>query len=286
MDVGYEILLLVTLSCMFVLGFIGFKLFEFIKIPAPALTGSLFTNAIATSMGANWVNIPIEINIFLQILIGIMIGSQFNNDKIKQIKNLALPGLIVALWMVIVGLGLGFLIAKLTNIDLGTALFSAAPGGLSEMSILAITYKLDVPKVVMFQFLRIVVVYFTVPIMAFRFHNTLDNKSNLECIISNVDNKSNKEEYHLAFTFLIGTLSGFIAWKIGIPAGGIIGPIFVVGGFRCINYKIKALPKKYIAFAQIGLGASLGLTFTPDVAKSLLDLIGISTLFTLIMSIN
>lgn len=56
-------------------------------MPVPALTGSLVVNAIVTSLGANWSEIPVLIVVLLQIMIGIMIGMQFNREKIKNDKD-------------------------------------------------------------------------------------------------------------------------------------------------------------------------------------------------------
>jgi uncharacterized membrane protein AbrB (regulator of aidB expression) len=79
-----------TIIFVFVSGYLGYLLFKRIKMPAPGLTGSLAANAIAASLGIEFEVIPIQVNFLLQALIGIIVGSQFNREKIKQIKSLAL----------------------------------------------------------------------------------------------------------------------------------------------------------------------------------------------------
>jgi len=277
---------LITLFLVFLIGFIGYHIFRFFNMPASALTGSLVANAVVTSLGAKWADIPILVIVFLQAMIGIMMGARFSKDRIKQIKRLAFPGLLVALWMVVFGLLLGFFISKFTKLDIGTALFGAVPGGMTEMSVLAMMYNLDVPKVILFQFLRVVVIYFTVPIMASFFHKNTCNHNDIT--ITKDFNKTiyDNKEHHIFLTLAMGVLSGYAFWKLKIPAGAIIGSLIVVGGLKSYGIKLKSLPKQCIVFTQIGLGAFLGLTFTPYVAQTLTDMLFISLIFTFITTAN
>ena len=275
-----ELSLGLTLILVYIIGYLGYILFKRFKIPAAGLTGSLAANAIASLLGVNFAEIPTCINILLQISIGIIAGSQFGKERNKQIKLLALPGILAALWALAVGLFLGFLIYILTDIDIGTTLFAAAPGGMSEMSMLAKMYGLDVPIVVLFQFLRIIMVYFSIPLVVSYFAKRSDSNTK---IIFNKDSKVKleygKKRYPLFFTIIIGLVAGFIAWKINIPGGAIIGSLFAVGACRSLGVNLKTMPKRYISIYQIGLGASLGLAFTPEVASSISGMLGITVLF-------
>lgn len=275
-----------TITATFLLGCVGYYIFNAIHMPAPGLTGALVINAIVTSLGAPWSKLPIGIILVLQIMIGIMIGSQFNKEKFKQIKKLAIPGLVVGLWMILTGLILGFAIAKLTNIDIGTALFSAVPGGLTEMSVLAMAYHLDVPKVVLFQFLRVVGVYLTVPLMASHYCKG-NMKSKKEAVVTKEEcSLEIKKEMNIFYTVILGGLSGYIAWILKIPAGAIIGPMLIIGGLRTYGCQLKALPRKSIISAQIGLGAFLGLTFTKEVAGTMIRMLPVSLFFTFLILAN
>lgn len=281
-----ELSLLTTIISVTVIGYLGYLLFRKVKMPAAGLTGSLFANAVITALGVKWASLPIALNIFLQTIIGVMIGSQFNKEKIKQIKKLALPSLLVGLWMITIGLCIGYLIANISDIDIGTALFSAVPGGMSEMSVLAMMYGLNVPIVVLFQFLRIVMVYFTVPIIAKYLNSKVNEPSEKDVINCTSSELNGNKEYNVILTILIGVLAGYTGWILNIPGGTIIGSLIAVGGLRSSGVKLKALPKKYVVAAQIGLGTTLGITFTPEVAKSLTDMLGMTILFSFIIVLN
>lgn len=275
-----ELSLGLTLILVYIIGYFGYLLFNRFKIPAAGLTGSLAANAAVNLLGVNFAVLPVWIGVLLQIAIGITAGSRFSKEKNKQIKALALPSIISAFWAVTIGLSLGFLIYILTDIDIGTALFASAPGGISEMSAVAMMYDFDVPTVVLFQFLRIIMVYFSIPLVASYFSKRSDG--NTKIIFdkkSTVNNENENKCYPLIYTILIGAAAGIIAWKISIPGGAIVASLVAVGVCKSLGVNLKPMPKNYISIYQIGLGASLGLTFTPEVASSISGMLGIIVLF-------
>ena len=276
-----------TLILIYIIGYLGYIIFKKIKIPAAGIAGSLAANAAVSLLGVNFAELPAFINVLFQISIGIIVGSQFSKERNKHIKALALPSLLAAFWAVAVGLVLGFLLYILADIDIGTAFFAAAPGGMSEMSALAIMYGFDVPTVVLLQFLRIVMVYLSIPLVVSYFAKKSNGSTK---IVLNKDNVVNPEceekSYPLMFTIFIGAVAGFLAWKINIPGGAIVGSLVTVGACKALGVRLKAMPKKHISIYQIGLGASLGLAFTPEIASSISGMIGIIVLFSFLTVLN
>lgn len=282
-----ELSLGLTLILIIIIGYLGYLLFKRFKIPAAGLTGSLAANAAASLLGVNFAELPVWIGILLQISIGIMAGSQFSKEKNKQIKALALPSIVSSFWAVAIGLFLGFLIYILTDIDIGTALFAAAPGGMSEMSAIAMMYGFAVPTVVLFQFLRIIMVYFSIPLVASYFSKSSDGNTKIIYDKNCAVNHENVNKcYPLIFTILIGAAAGLLAWKINIPGGAIIGSLIAVGACKSFGVNLKPMSKNHISIYQVGLGATLGLTFTPEVAGSIFGMLGITLLFTFLTVIG
>lgn len=282
-----ELSLGTTLILIYIIGYIGYIIFKKIKIPAAGIIGSLVANAAVSLLGVNFAELPVFISVLLQITIGIIAGSQFSKERNKQIKALGLPSLLAAFWAVAVGLILGFLLFILADVDIGTAFFAAAPGGMSEMSSLAMMYGFDVPTVVLLQFLRIAMVYFSIPLVASYFAKKSDGSTK---IVFNKENGVNPEceekSYPLIFTIFIGATAGLVAWKTNIPGGAIVGSLVAVGACKSSGVNLKTMPKKHISIYQIGLGASLGLTFTPEVASSISGMLGIIVLFSFLTVLN
>ena len=59
---------------------------------------------ITSVAGVPWDTVPSYINLFFQVLIGVMIGARFNQDTVRLLRALVLPAVIVAGWMIITGL--------------------------------------------------------------------------------------------------------------------------------------------------------------------------------------
>lgn len=139
-------------------GFIGIKL----KIPAGALVGAMASVAIYniyTGQGS----IPMNFKLIAQIVVGGMIGLNFTMDTVKGLKELLVPSLILVLGLTVFSIFLGFIIYKLTGLDLVTALFSCSPGGLADMTIISEAYGAETPKVALLHLMRLITVITILP---------------------------------------------------------------------------------------------------------------------------
>lgn len=142
-------------------GLIGFKL----KIPAGTLIGSLIAVSLFNIFTGN-AHIPGQFKIIAQIILGGIIGLSINMEALKGLKSLIIPGLILVSILFVFSVVSGLIIAKITGMDLYTALFSCSPGGLSEMSIIADSYGADISKVALIHLIRIMSVILFFPIIA------------------------------------------------------------------------------------------------------------------------
>lgn len=141
-------------------GVIGIKL----KIPAGALIGAMIFVGIyniVTGQG----NIPINMKILAQIIVGGMIGLNFNMETVYGLKDLIVPALILVLGLTVFSIFLGFIISKLTGLDLITALFSCSPGGLTDMTLIAEEYGAETPKVALMHLMRLITVITVLPVV-------------------------------------------------------------------------------------------------------------------------
>lgn len=139
-------------------GLIGLKL----KIPAGTLIGSMIFVAVFNISTGNG-EISRYIKIMAQIALGAVIGLNFTMDAIIGLKKLIVPAFILIISLMVFCVGLGILISKLSGLDLKTALFSCAPGGLTDMAIIAEAYGAIVPSVVLFHLMRVITVIIILP---------------------------------------------------------------------------------------------------------------------------
>jgi len=141
-------------------GYVGIKL----KIPAGAMIGAMVFVAIyniKTSQGY----IPRDFKLVAQVVVGAMLGLNFNMESILALKKLILPSIVLVVGLTVFSLLLGILIHKITGLDLVTALFSSSPGGLTDMSLLSEAYGAQTHVVALMHLIRLTTVITIFPIL-------------------------------------------------------------------------------------------------------------------------
>jgi len=152
--------LLGTLLVAFIGGWAGIRF----RVPAGAMIGSLVAVAIYnyfSQMGY----MPANLKIIGQIIIGGTIGMNFNKSSLAEMKQVFLPAIASVFILLTVGMIAGYVLHKVTGIDLVTALLGTSPGGLTDMSILAASYEADTITVSSIHLIRIFSVIFLMPII-------------------------------------------------------------------------------------------------------------------------
>lgn len=274
-----------SLMLLFLLGYLGYWIFRFFRIPGGAITGSLLLVAVLTGLGVRWGDIPQNFNTFFQVVLGIVVGCKFDREAVPRIKSLIVPSLFVTVSMVGSCLAVGILLAKITGVEPGTALYASMPGGLAEMSLLAMERNLNAPVVTLFQYMRVLAIYISVPLIALRYNQGVKEAAagSAAAPEAGEDKKSEARMSQILITLVIGGFGGFTAKAIGVPVGGLLGAMTVVGLLRTLGVALRPLPRRLVIFAQIGLGVYLGTTFTPEVVATLHRLLIPTAIFSVVI---
>jgi membrane AbrB-like protein len=141
-------------------GFIGFKF----KIPAGALIGAMILVAIYNIFLGKG-KMPADFKIIAQVIVGALIGLNFTRESISGLKELIGPALIIVAGLMISCVIIGILVAKFAGVDLVTALFSSAPGGLTDLALISEAYGADMSKVALLGLARMVSVVTALPLI-------------------------------------------------------------------------------------------------------------------------
>jgi membrane AbrB-like protein len=152
--------IIITLIIAGIGGFIGIKL----KIPAGALIGAMISVAL-TNIFYGKGEIPANFRLIAQIIVGGMIGLNFSKESVCGLKNLIGPALIMVVGLLVSCIILGLLIWKLTGLNLITALFSSAPGGLTDMALISEAYGADISKVALLHLVRLISLITVLPVI-------------------------------------------------------------------------------------------------------------------------
>ncbi len=267
-----------SLIFIFILGYSGYRIFTLLRIPLGAVGSSLVTLAIVTSQGFECVELHGHVITILQVIIGVTIGCRFKKTHIPIMKSLFVPGLISSIWMVLICLAVGIILAEITELDLGTALYSSVPGGLSEIGLLALSFDLSVPVVTLIQFIRVVSIRMSLPLVVLHFNHWFNGDSKRkyrwdnskrspikETVRLNSTNKENVQIKDVLLLLIFGSLGGFSAKHLGVPVGGLLGSMVMIGVLNIAGVPLKVLPRWLIHSTQIITGGYLGTTFVPEI---------------------
>ncbi len=133
-------------------------------VPAGALIFSMVGVA-AWNLLAERAYMPVKFKQFAQICAGILIGESITVEVIKNLRYTIIPAVIMMLCLLVIVIGLAWILHKTSGLDFPTALFSCAPGGASDLALLAEDFGASTPKVSIIQTLRVVCVVVFYPII-------------------------------------------------------------------------------------------------------------------------
>ncbi|QPA32206.1 AbrB family transcriptional regulator [Thermaerobacillus caldiproteolyticus] len=132
-------------------------------IPAAYVVGPLAATAMIHVSGIELPALPAWLIVFAQISVGMNMGNRITVEDIKLGGKFGWVYFLLALLLIALSLGCGYVFAKLTNLPLATALLSLAPGGLVEMVLTAQSVGGDPSIVSSLQFIRLLLVIIVVP---------------------------------------------------------------------------------------------------------------------------
>jgi uncharacterized protein len=153
-------LLLVDAVMLFALGWIGWRLADRLGLAGAPLVGPMVLSGLAHAFGLTTAKIPQEVLIFAQITLGILLGAQFRGLTWREFSSTMAWGAGFSLVLVIATGVVALVISALTGIDSTTVLLAYAPGGQTEMNLLAYILKLDVAFTALHHLLRLAIVIF------------------------------------------------------------------------------------------------------------------------------
>ncbi|RKL69312.1 hypothetical protein CR203_04605 [Salipaludibacillus neizhouensis] len=141
---------------------LGFRFKEF--IPAGVMIVPLVTTGLLNISPLEIPQVPAWLFLAAQLSVGIGLGKNISLNDLRAAGKYGFVFAGLAVWLILIGLGLGFVLAFITSMDLPTAMLSMAPGGLVEMVLTASIVGGDPAIVTSLQLTRILIIVVCVPI--------------------------------------------------------------------------------------------------------------------------
>jgi uncharacterized protein len=150
--------LLVDGLMLVALGWAGFKLAKAVGLAGAPLIGPMLLSGVAHALGWTAAKVPIEVLIFAQVTIGILLGSQFRGLTFNEFRTTMTWGAAFSVILIAVSLVVAVLVSWGTGFDPTAVLLAYAPGGQTELNLVAYILHLDVAYTALHHLLRLGIV--------------------------------------------------------------------------------------------------------------------------------
>ena len=261
---------IVAVFIAILIGTIGGLIFAIIKLPLPWMLGAMVFVTIAAVSGVP-VFLPFILRQSMVVFIGVLLGSQFTPELFDQISSWLISVIAMLFYGIIVMFLVLSYLKKFGNYDPITAYFSAAPGGLNDMTIIGGEMGGDDRIIALTQASRVLLVVMTIPFL-FRIFGGYEAPAGL---------LPEGQGFDLPFRewCIIGicvTLGPFIAKKLRLPAAFLLGSLILTAIAHIAGWSSSSPPIGLVAAAQIILGTAIGCRFTGTDYEEIIRVIKIS----------
>ena len=153
---------IVVLGACAVVGVVAGRL---IRLPAYRLSGPLLASAIVHAAGLNESAPPWEVVTAAQVVIGSAIGARFAGVSMRRMLGLMAAALVSTLLMLAATVSFALVLAPATGLDWRSIVLAYAPGGLAEMSLIALSLGIETAFIATHHVIRIALIVVAAPLV-------------------------------------------------------------------------------------------------------------------------
>ncbi len=226
---------------------------EFFYVPLAWFLGPMLITSLASLTGFK-TEMPRLVLSSTLILLGLYIGNYIDKSLFSQIHQWAWTSLIMLLYIVLSVLIVSKYLQKFSKYDKKTSVFSAAPGALGPLMILAEDEKSDLSQVATSHLIRLIIIITVFPFIVNSFYEIDEARIVDEVIVD-------QNIYDLIILIISSIILIFLFDKLKIPAALLAGTLFASGFFQISELASYKLPSNIINYCLLILGSSVGCRF-------------------------
>lgn len=136
----------------------GTALSTVVKSPTALFLGPLVVSAIVHGSGWTKFQAPSELVITAQLIIGLSLGCRFAGARVRDIGRSLLLSLGASMLLLSVAAAFAWVVSMLLHLDMLGLLLAYSPGGVAEMSLVALALHIDTALVVVHHLVRVFLV--------------------------------------------------------------------------------------------------------------------------------
>jgi len=227
---------------------------DFFDIPLAWFLGPMLATSIASLFGLN-IKMPKLVLSTILILLGLYIGNYIDKSLFSQMHQWAWTSLIMLIYIIISVLIVSKYLQKFSKYERKTSIFSAAPGALGPLMILAEDEKkTDLSQVATSHLIRLIIIITVFPFIVNSFYDAESLK------ISEVISKD-QNIIHLIVLIISSIFLILIFDKIKIPAALLSGTLLASGILQISEIATYKFSANIVDYCLLILGASVGCRF-------------------------
>ena len=226
---------------------------DFFHIPLAWFLGPMLITSLASLMGLK-IKMPRLVLSSVLILLGLYIGNYIDKSLFNQMHQWILTSLIMLFYIIISVLIVSKYLEKFSQYEKKTSIFSAAPGALGPLMILAEDEKTDLSQVATSHLIRLIIIITVFPFIVNSFYDV----DGLKISKTVIENQSLSHLFILIFGSII--LIYFFD-KLKIPAALLSGTLVASGSLQMAEIATYQMSSDIIDYCLLVLGASVGCRF-------------------------
>ena len=215
----------------------------------------------------------------LQVMVGVLVGFRISRDSLASGAKTLFPAAVLAVLFLASAVAAAVMAIGLTGVRPVTALFAAAPGGLTEMATIGASVGADGPAVAAVHLSRLLLVIFAANVFLARSQTRetpRPDAAGTEASEQTAD--GGRAASRLALVVGAGVAGGMLGLALTpLPAGGVVGALLGSGLARL--YVTGRVPEEgFNLLVQASGGGIIGLGLSAEFFGTLLQLAGVAAI--------
>ena len=226
---------------------------EYFNIPLAWFLGPMLITSLASLMGLK-TKMPRLVLSSILIVLGLYIGNYIDKDLFNQMQDWIWTSFIMLIYIILSVLIVSKYLEKFSKYEKKTSIFSAAPGALGPLLILAEDEKTDLSQVATSHLIRLIIIITVFPFIVNSFYGVDSVNISKEII-------TNQNLYHLIILIISSIILILLFEKIKAPAALLTGTLVASGLLQITEIATYQISPNIIDYCLLILGSSVGCRF-------------------------
>ena len=239
---------------------------DYLSLPLAWFLGPMIATSIGALMGLS-IRIPRIILSSILVFLGLYIGNYIDKSLFAQIHEWAFTSLIMFIYIILSIFIVSIYLQKFSKYEKKTSIFSAAPGALGPLMILAEDQKTDLSHVATSHLIRLIIIVTIFPFFVNTYYDAEIGKLAQEIV-------KKQNIFHLFILITISMIFIFVFDKLKMPAALLSGTLVASGLLQITGVASYQISPEIVDFCLLILGSSVGCRFADktfnEVAKNAL----------------